>query len=463
MVQVFDMTPTPSSAGMIGQALGTGFTKRAGLADAERAAEMANTTQDPVKLAFALARANMAAPGLERSLGPIYQSLLSRMATGGGLGQPGQQGSFEQPAQGTNVGEQPQPISETQPTSFEQLKKVFPDIQEPQEQFNPAIYGQELEPSALGMGPLPSLYTPQQITNQRLADQKSGFPESPKAMAMEKFNEQSRQQIHDYQNAAQTHSSLAQARVVRQNQFRDELKAKSGLKNEDDLATLETFANLPDFRNINNDSIRAQKAVSAFNNYQGAKASFEEGSVRPNYTSRDYPTKMDTLKGLLQPFIKYGQLDKAREILAKNNWSETEIAKITNPLDKSIEEEFKTLPNLSRNVYEHARNPKNMTDEQFVQNQQKSTKQWENKLVQKIKKGVTDPQTQQVFKPGTSLILLASEADRQGVDPRNFALMINNLIQQGKIELDDYQFSELGKIQKGLSRLKSTGEYLWGE
>ncbi len=77
MVQVFDLSPTSSSASMIGSALGTGISKRAGLAEAENAANMANG--DPVKLAFSLARANMASNNsMDRSLGQIYEQLLAR-------------------------------------------------------------------------------------------------------------------------------------------------------------------------------------------------------------------------------------------------------------------------------------------------------------------------------------------------------------------------------------------------
>lgn len=76
MVQVFQPSPRAMQAGQIGQALGIGASKQAGLAEAERLASSAEN--DPVKLAFALARASNYAPGLDRSLGQIYQALLDR-------------------------------------------------------------------------------------------------------------------------------------------------------------------------------------------------------------------------------------------------------------------------------------------------------------------------------------------------------------------------------------------------
>lgn len=66
-------------AGQIGQALGIGASKNLGLQEAERAASEAGG--DPVKLAFSLAKASMAAPEMQRSLGQIYEQLLSRTSS----------------------------------------------------------------------------------------------------------------------------------------------------------------------------------------------------------------------------------------------------------------------------------------------------------------------------------------------------------------------------------------------
>jgi hypothetical protein len=78
MVQFFDLAPSPREMQQaeIGRSLGQGLAKRMGLQEAETAANNANG--DPVKLAFALARASAAAPGMERSLGQIYEQLLAR-------------------------------------------------------------------------------------------------------------------------------------------------------------------------------------------------------------------------------------------------------------------------------------------------------------------------------------------------------------------------------------------------
>lgn len=87
MVQVFSPSPRAMQAGQIGQALGLGISKRMGLAEAQR--EASNAGGDPVKLAFSLAKASMAAPGMERSLGQIYEQLLARTESKGytkGLG-----------------------------------------------------------------------------------------------------------------------------------------------------------------------------------------------------------------------------------------------------------------------------------------------------------------------------------------------------------------------------------------
>lgn len=76
MVQIISPSPRAMQQGQIGESLGQGLSKRWGLQEAENAANNANG--DPVKLAFSLARASMAAPGMERSLGQIYEQLLAR-------------------------------------------------------------------------------------------------------------------------------------------------------------------------------------------------------------------------------------------------------------------------------------------------------------------------------------------------------------------------------------------------
>ena len=76
MVQVFAPSPAAMQRAQIGQSIGQGISTKLGLAEAEKLAS--SSEQDPVKLAFALAKASNYAPGLERSLGQIYQSLMER-------------------------------------------------------------------------------------------------------------------------------------------------------------------------------------------------------------------------------------------------------------------------------------------------------------------------------------------------------------------------------------------------
>jgi len=81
MVQVFAPSPRAMQQGQLGESIGQGLSKRWALEEAENSANNANG--DPVKLAFALARASTAAPGMERSLGQIYEKLLERTNSNG--------------------------------------------------------------------------------------------------------------------------------------------------------------------------------------------------------------------------------------------------------------------------------------------------------------------------------------------------------------------------------------------
>lgn len=74
MVQIFDLSPTESSASMIGKALGEGLGKRLGLAQAEKSFEEAQG--NPLKLATAMGRLLSISPEMARAAGPMYQAML---------------------------------------------------------------------------------------------------------------------------------------------------------------------------------------------------------------------------------------------------------------------------------------------------------------------------------------------------------------------------------------------------
>lgn len=77
MVQVFSLAPTESSASLIGKALGTGFSKQAGMAEAERSFQQAQG--DPFKLATAMGRLVSQSPEMARAAGPMYEAMMRNM------------------------------------------------------------------------------------------------------------------------------------------------------------------------------------------------------------------------------------------------------------------------------------------------------------------------------------------------------------------------------------------------
>lgn len=68
--------PYRQQAGQLGQAFGQGLSRKIGLGEVEKLAQ--SGINDPVKLAVALAKLTNYAPGLERSLGEVYKTLLER-------------------------------------------------------------------------------------------------------------------------------------------------------------------------------------------------------------------------------------------------------------------------------------------------------------------------------------------------------------------------------------------------
>lgn len=98
MVQVFSVEPTMSTAGLVGQAIGQGLAKRAGIAEAEQAFQDAQG--DPLKLATAFARLTSVSPELARGAGTMYEAMMKGMqAKAAGQQYPGGQEQYPESTQ----------------------------------------------------------------------------------------------------------------------------------------------------------------------------------------------------------------------------------------------------------------------------------------------------------------------------------------------------------------------------
>lgn len=485
MVQIINPSPRAMQAEKIGQALGIGVAKnfpdpqqmvqrrmlQESLKDLEDLASQPGAT--PFQLLSKLISSTAGIPGAEKYVGPVFQSLLPKLQGQQAQGIPpyptSNQAMPSIPGQGEqnviNAGTpqqnmqqqgqaQPQQVSPqtNQPQSPEQfLQTAGTKYQLPDPSYTPDIFKGSLEPTQLGLGPIPPQYTPEQIQTAKLEDLNKGFADSPRAKVMEDYNELSRKKTQDIINAANTHATISEQQRLSQDRFQTVLENTIGSKDPHDLAVATHIANLDKYKKIANDQIRADKVNQEFDLYKSAKSGFEKSSYRPNpylpITKQKYNENFKNLRNNAKDLIeKYGDRAYIEESLAKNGWSPIETAQIMNPLG---EQNLKRIDNLPK--FNEFNKPNN-----------KDIDKWKKYLQEVIKPGQVDPKQVDVIKPGISLPLLYTEAHRSGMDDTTFNRIINELIQDRKIKLDPYQNKDLQQINLPPRHFFTLEEYLFG-
>lgn len=428
-----------------------------------------NPNATPFDLVKALVGGTAGLPGAERFVGPLFQALQPLLAGNRLKNTPQPEFGGFTPSTGISQGtgqQIPNQPSQTQ----QQNAAISPITQEnvntnlPQPGFTPDLFKGTLDPTELGLGPIPSQYTPEQIQKARQQDLAAGFSESPQANAMEKHNENARAQTADLVKAAQSHSAIAEARAKRQADFRDVLQNELGIKDPADLSVAETIAERPEYRKIDNDKIRASRVAEELKKYQAGKDEFTRAANRPNpiVLHHRYKQSLDTLGNKARNLIDYGQRDKANQILAENGWSESEISKILNPLSSQIQSGIKGLPDFSRSLASGGGSQTGMGAKKESEKNKNIEKTWSTFLSKNIHQGHFDPKKPDVFKPGTSLVLLRNEALKKGMGGVVFDRILNELIDSEKVKLDPDQQKELQFMSQSPSRVWSIYELITG-
>jgi len=476
MVQIFNL-PTPLSLGSnLGQAIGQGAQagsqtllnqqfQRSQLQNALSQVGGLNQNSSPFDVAKTLLSATAGLPDQGRIVSALYQPLLTQIKnqTLNNVGQPGvgepgqlapQNPQGQTPEQTQNI-----PPNASADTIYQAARKQYPNLPEPA--LTPDLFQGTLEPTALGLGPVPKQYTPEQIAEVERADLTSGLPESPRAKFMQNYNDRSREQLKDYISGAAAQSTIAEASANRQGQFRKILEQNLNLNdsNRDDLAIAETIANRPEFKKIANDNIRAKQVTEEVRKLQANRAAFQESSSRPNpiFLPERYNTSIETLKQKAKPLVDYGQRDKVMESLAKNGWSESEIAKITNPLSPQLKSKVDNLPRVGKEV---GISPSSI--KKTEQENKRVFSRWQDFLKDNITPGSFNPKSPDVFTPGSSLILLRNAALDKGMNGREFDIILNNLLKNDEIKLDPYQQRELQFMSQFPTRVWNLNELLFG-
>jgi hypothetical protein len=489
MVQIIQGYAPINTGGQIGSALGQGLQQglntslnqqyqRGQLQNA--LGQLKNIPQgaNPLQLATALLSATAGLPDQGKLVASLFP-LLQQQAAGkdvAQVGPPGNarmnapQGSMNQFNQNPNQmpqiqGQQQQqqnPIqySGNDPTALlGQARRQMPNLPAPTN--TPDIFKGTLNPTELGLGPIPNTYNEDEIASAEQQDLALGRANSPRADFMRNYNDTARKRINDIVQAAQTHANISESVAKRQADFREVLKEQIHTEDPSDLAVAETIASRPEYKNIANDKIRAERVAKEFQEYEAGRDEFTRSARRPNPVTQhtQYNTSLKNLHNLAEPLIKNGQRSKAYEILAKNDWSESEIAKTLNPLDQKLEKQLNTLP-----MYQK---PTAFTgDFPIYESNQKENSQvdskWEKFLEKSIKPGQFDPKNPDVIEPGTSLILLRNAAIKKGMPAIVFDNILNKLKDEKKITLDPQQQKDLNFTNQSPSRTWSLYELLIG-
>ena len=458
MVQI--LPPKYNIGDQIGQSLQRGMEQgsqvgfqRGMLQNAMKGLEDVPSGTTPFQLASRLIQATAGIPGAERYVGQLFPLLMNQLQGQTAQGTPPPPGGMNQQQQPSSAGRQVPIQSVTDPSQYLQRVQQETGLQLPPPDYTPDLFKGTLDPTSLGMGPIPPQYSPEEVQRVRLEDRAIYGENSPRANEMEKYNDLSRARTSDIVKAAEIQSGISERAANRQQTRRNTLQEHLGIKDPSDLAVAETISERPEFRNIANDKIWAERVSKEFNQYQSAKAEFEKGSARPNpiINPIGYKTALENMGSKAQKMIDYGQRDKVYNQLAQNGWSESEIAKELNPLPESVKS------NLSKVV----NSPKSWQG-QVSGDMKKSVDSLYNFFEKNVKPGSYDPKKPDVFKPGPSLVLMRNALLKKGFFYNEIDNAISSLVKNGSISLDPDQTREFQMMSQSPERTSSLYEIIFG-
>lgn len=404
-----------------------------------------NKNASPLDLSMSFLQSVAGIPGAERYVGQVLPLILQQA----------------QAQRGSNIPEMAQP----EPLQPQSSGVISPNIilQGAQEQFGnfpepdvdqSGLFSGTLEPTALGLGAIPNTYSPEAIQRAKSEDLAAGFPNSPRATRMEEYNELSRQRIADITRAAQTQSDLSTRAREANQAFETVLQDYVG-KDPITLALASNISQEPEFRNIANDRIRAEKVKQKVDLLGANVEQFKKSSERPSpfgYNWKRYQDNFDKLPTVIKPLIDNGLRSQVDKILSDNGWTQIEKEQIMNPLGKQNLSKISSLPNFPTmggfpgedKVYDQTR------------------KKWKNEIGNLIKPGREDKKNRDVITPGTSLMLLQNEFMKKNGDWTVYNDIIQELVNERKINLDPYQQKEQNKLLKRPIENVDITEFLFG-
>lgn len=331
----------------------------------------------------------------------------------------------------------------------------------PEPSFQP--YENELEGIELGRGPIPKTYTPEQYQEVDQRYKSAGLDSTPAIQQMQIQDEAARNQLNDQIKAAETVGNINNLRAQQQARVRTKLREHLPELNEADFAIAERISQRPEFRNIKNDNLRAEKVRQEYNLYQSAVDSFNKNSERPAYDDSEYNRQMENLGKYAHILVRNGQRDLADQILSNNNWGPVEKSKILNPLNESTVKAFEKspkIPQLDDLITVLSDDPRfDKQAEKAIKQRNAIVDKYEDVIINNFKTGFYDPSSNVI--PGSSPLQMRDEFIKNNGDWRDFERIFNNAVTKGKIKLDSYQEQERQYLNQHPDKSFGIGEILW--
>lgn len=397
-------------------------------------------------------KAGAGIPGSERYMAQLYPLVMQQM-----------QAKMSPKGAGNNVSNIPQESGEfsNEISKFSQKNENNLPIPLPQPAFQP--YENELEGIELGRGPIPKTYTPEQYQEVDQQYKSSGLDSSPAIQQMQIQDEAARKQLDDQIKAAETVGNINDLRSQQQARVRAKLREHLPELNEADFAIAERISQRPEFRNIKNDNLRAEKVRQEYNLYQSAVDSFNKNSERPSYDDSEHNRQMKNLGNYATTLVKNGQRDLADQILSKNKWGPVEKSKILNPLNESTVKSFQNSPKIPRVddlIKVLPDDPRfNKEAEKAIKQRGNLVDKYEDVIINNFKTGSYDPSSNVI--PGSSPLQMRDEFIKNNGDWRDFERIFNKALASGKIKLDSYQEQERQYLNQHPDKSFGIGEILW--
>lgn len=394
-------------------------------------------------------------PGSERYMAQLYPLVLQQMQ--GKMAK-----DLPQPGMGQPPSQQLPSLEGATSSQFgaDQQQQNLP-IALPEPAFEP--YKNELEGIDLGVGPVPKTYSPEQYREVNEKYLASGMDPAPAIESMKLQDAVARQKLDDAIKATQTVGNIADLRAQQQERIRAKLRSHMPELSESDFAVAERIAQRPEFRDIKNDNLRAQKVKQEYDLYQKAANNFSKVSERSNFNDAEYNRQIRNLGSDAKIMVRNGQRDLASQILSNNGWGPVEVSKILNPLDEQTTKSIQRMPNLKNpldNVTVTSDDPRfeNQAD-RAIKNRAELVNKYKTVIEDGFKTGSYDPSSN--IQPGTSLLQLRDEFMQKGGEWQEFEELVNNLVNSGKIKLDSYQQDEKTLLGQHPDKSFSIGEIIW--